>query len=222
MIKLSSRSSRFYLVISIAAAVLAAICLFAYLQGLRSHIAESGRLVQLVVAARDMDAGEVLDPSSLSLVDFPDIYMLPGTYTDILAVTGATLRSAIRTGEPLIESSLLPPGGGGLTLDALDRGFRAYPLTSSSVSFPAGELHAGNRVDILAISGDGAVALLENIEVLYVHGIPRYLAGDDALAASDDYVGECILLQVTCEEACRLAAAQESGKVELLLRAGEG
>lgn len=220
MIKLSSRSARFYTAVSVVAALLAAACLLAYLQGLRSRIAESGRLVQLVVAARDMEAGEVLDASCLELVDFPDIYVLPGTFTDIPSVSGATLRWGIGAGEPLLASSLLPSGGGGLALDSLDRGFRAYPLPSSSVSFPAGELHAGSRVDILAVSGDGAVPLLENIEVLCVHGIPAN-AGGDLTAAPVDCAGGCILLQVTSEEACRLASARENGEVELLLRAGE-
>jgi len=220
MIKLSHRSSRFYLLVSIAAAILAAITLVAYLHGLRSRIAESGRLVQLVVAARDMDAGEVLDPSSLSLIDFPDLYLPAGTYTDTPAVTGATLRHGIRSGEPLLESSLLPPGGGSLTLDALERGFRAYPLISSAVSFPNSELPAGSRVDILSVTGDGADLLLENVKVLYVYGVPHYSAGGEGLV--DPGTGGCFLLQVTREEACRLAAAQEGGKVEVLLRpAGE-
>ena len=64
MLKLSHRSSRFYLFVSITAALLAALSLLAYLQGLRSRIAESGRLVQLVVAARDLGAGDVLDASA--------------------------------------------------------------------------------------------------------------------------------------------------------------
>lgn len=222
MTKISSRSSRFYLIVSVSAAGLAAASLLVYLQGLRSRMAESGRLVQLVVAARDLGAGEVLDPSSLSLVDFPDVYLLPGTYTDIFAVTGSTLRSSVKAGEPLLESSLLARGEGGLVLDSLDRGFRAYPLAASSVSFPASELPAGSRIDILAVNGDGATALLENIEVLHVHGIPFYVAGEDTAAVSSDNGGECIVLQVTCDEACRLAAAQEGGKIELLLRAPQG
>jgi Flp pilus assembly protein CpaB len=222
MLKLSHRSSRFYLLVSIVAALLAALSLLAYLQGLRSRIAESGRLVRLVVAARDMGAGDVLDPSSLSLVDFPDLYLLPGTYTDAGAVSGATLRCAVNAGEPLLESSLLPPGGGSLTMDSLDRGFRAYALPASSVSFPAAELHAGSRVDILAVTGDSAIHLLENIEVITVYGMPVGAAGEFGAVASQDYAGASILLQVTSEEACRLAAAQEGGKVELLLRAGEG
>ena len=221
MLKLSHRSSRFYLLVSIVTALLAALSLLAYLQGLRSRIAESGRLVQLVVAARDLGAGDVLDPSAISLVDFPDLYLLPGTYTDAAAVAGATLRCAVRAGEPVLESSLLPPGAGSMTMDSLDRGFRAYALASSSVSFPAAELHAGSRVDILAVTDDSAVPVLENIEVLIVYGIQVSAAGEAGPVTSQDYASGSILLQVTSEEACRLAAAQEGGKVELLLRAGE-
>ncbi len=212
MFRFAPRSSRFYLIVSIVAASLAAVTLLAYLQGLRSRIAESGRLVPLVVAARDLEAGEVLDPSSLSLVDFPDRYLLPGTFTDPLPLAGATLRHTVRSGEPLLESSLLPPSGG-IVLESLDKGFRAYPLPSSSVSFPASELPTGSRVDILAVAGGEASPLLENVEVLRVCGLPQDGTGGGG--------GGCILLQVTCEEACRLGAAQEGGKVEVLLRPAE-
>lgn len=219
MIRLSTRSSRFYLAVSIASAVLAALCLLVYLQGLRSRMAESGRLVKLIVAARDMAAGQVLDPSCLELVDFPDVYLLPGTFTDALEVTGKTLRSAIKAGEPLLESCLLA-GGGGLARQSLDGGLRAYALPASAVAFPAGELPAGSRVDVLAVSGEVAVPILENIEVLYVYGDNLFMGEGAAAEPPVEYAEECILLQVTSEEACRLAAAREEGAVELLLRPG--
>jgi Flp pilus assembly protein CpaB len=216
------RSSRFYLIISICAAALAAITLLAYLQGLRSRIAESGRLVPLVVAANDLEAGELLDSSSFSLVDFPDRYLLPGTSTDPLALSGRTLRHAVREGEPVLESTLLPLGAGGLALGSLERGFRAYPLPSSAVSFPPSELQAGSRVDILSISRDKADPLLEDVEVLLVYGTSSHAAALRGTATISANTGECILLQVTSEQACRLAAARESGAVELLLRPAEG
>jgi pilus assembly protein CpaB len=219
--KLPLRTSKIYLLISLAAAVLAAVALLAYLHNMSSRIAESGRLVGLVVAARDLEAGEVLNPSSLSMVDFPDLYLLPGTFCDPLEITGNTLRHPIRAGEPLLESSLLAPQAGGLAQNTLDEGFRAYPLPSSAISFPAAELCEGSRVDILAVSKEGARPLLENIEVLGLSGRHSFTGtiGDD-LPATASSAGECILLQITTEEACRLAAAQESGKVEVVLRPG--
>ncbi len=217
MSRSSPRSSRFYLIISLAAAVLAAITLFAYLRSLQSRIAESGNLVKLVVAARDLEAGEVLEPSCLSLMDFPDRYLPAGTCTDPSQLTGAAIRHALGAGEPLLESTLLAPGGGGTASASLDKGFRAYPLPSSSVSFPAGELAAGSRIDVLAAAEGGVDLLLENVEVLSVYGIYVYAPMDDQTFTGNDS-GSCILLQLTCEEACNLAAARQRGEVEVLLR----
>jgi len=222
MSRLSPRSSRFYLLVSIAAAILAAITIFAYLHGLQSRVAESGNLVQLVVAAKDLEAGEVLDPSCLALVDFPDRYLLPGTCTDPLSLSGASMRHALRAGEPLLESMLLLPGSGSMTCESLDKGFRAYPLPSSCISFPAIELPAGSRIDILAIADDGVDLVLENVEVLSVYGMSLHTPSGDNQAIVQDNSADCILLQLTSEEACVLAAARQKGEVEILLRPQEG
>lgn len=219
MKRLPLRTSKVYLIASILTAALAAITLFVYLQGLRSRIAECGEVVKLVVASRSLGAGEVLNPSSLTLVDFPDTYLLPGTFTDTRAVTGKTLCHNVEEGEPLLESALLPPYAGGLIQNALDEGFRAYPMPASSFAFPVKELSQGSRVDVLAVAGGEGRYILENVEVLgsslasaintsVEEGFPQ---------ASDSSEG-CVFLQITAEEGRRLAAAQEEGRVEILLR----
>lgn len=219
MKRLPLRTSKVYLLASIITAALAAITLFAYLQSLRSRIAECGEVVQLVVASQGLDAGEVLNPSSISLVDFPDTYLLPGTFTDPQAVTGKTLRHGVEEGEPLLESALLSPHDGGLIQSALDEDFRAYPLPISSVAFPVKELSQGSRVDVLAIAGGEARYILENVEVLGV-SVPSLVttATEESYIPAADLSDGCILLQITAEEGCRLAAAQEEGRVEILMR----
>ncbi len=212
------RTSRIYLTASILAAVLSAAALFAYLQSVRSRIAQYGKLVPLVVAARDLEAGEILDSSSLTAVDFPDRYLLPGAFSDPGPLEGSALRRSLRAGEPLLESALATAGSD-LAASSLDRGFRAYPLPASCVSFPVWELSRGSRVDVLAVYGDGAMPVLENVEVL---GVPVRFAETGTAAEGVVDPSPCILLQLTSEEACRLAAAREAGTVEVLLRpAGE-
>jgi Flp pilus assembly protein CpaB len=75
---------------------------------------------------------------------------------------------------------------------------------------------------VLVVSGESARPLLENISVLSIPGRNYGQPPTGEAASTSRSSSECILLQVTCEEACRLAAAQESGKVELLLRPREG
>jgi pilus assembly protein CpaB len=218
--RISLRASKMYLVFSIFAAALAALTLFGYFKNMSSRIAQSGRLIKVVVAAHDLEAGEFLDSSCLSTVDFPDRYLLPGTFTEASQLNGSTLRCGLAAGEPFLESSLLDPGAGGLTQNSLDPGFRAYPLPSSSVSFPVDELSQGARVDIIAIGKDMTRMLLENVEVLGVAGRKRSSDGGGYSLAQETNE-TCILLQLTQEEACRLAAAEEEGKVEVVLRAGQ-
>lgn len=216
MRRLTDGASRLYLAVSIAAAVIAALSLFLYLRDVQARAVQGGRLVSVVVAARNMEAGEVIDTASLRLVDFPERYLLSGFFTDPGEVVGGSLLSAVGEGEPLLATSLLSPGEGGFPDSSLEREFRAYPLPASSVSFPAAGLREGSRVDILALAGEAATILLESVEVINVYG------GHDAFvegnAAALDGASPCILLKLTPEEACRLAGAREGGDVELLLR----
>jgi pilus assembly protein CpaB len=217
--KLPLRTSKIYLLASIIAAALAAITLFTYLQGLRSRIAECGEVVQLVVVSTNLEAGEILNPSSISLVDFPDIYLLPGTFTDPQEVTGRVLLHGIEAGEPLLQSALLPPDGGGLIQSALDEDFRAYPLPIANFAFPVTELSQGSRVDVLAVSGGEAAYVLENIEIIGVSLPAMHISSsEESYSPAADYSEGCILLQITAEEGRRLAAAQEKGRVEILMR----
>jgi len=218
MRRLAERFARFYLAASIAAALLAALTAFAYLRGLRSQAAENGRLVGVLVAARDLEAGEVLSGDSLQTVPFPDRYLFPGTFTDVSQVSGAVLRHPLRSGEPVLASALVQPGVGA-PVPPVEPGFRAYPLPASTFSFPPSCLHQGCRVDVISASEGSARLLLENVEVLGV--FPEEATATYGGAASPSLQGEeraCLLLKVTPEEACLLTDAREHERVEVVLR----
>ncbi|OFW60497.1 MAG: Flp pilus assembly protein CpaB [Actinobacteria bacterium RBG_19FT_COMBO_54_7] len=220
MKRFSLPTSRLYLGLSILGAILAALTLFGYFKSISSRIAESGRLIEVVVAARDLEAGQFLDSSCFSAIDFPDRYLLPGTFTDTSQLSGNSLRYNLTAGEPFLESSLLRPQSGGLAQNALDPGFRAYPLPAGAVSFPVSELSEGTRVDVIAVGKQATRPLLENVEVLGVSGKKSTVSGDNYVGAAQSE-DPCILLQLTCDEACRLALAEEEGKVELILRTAQ-
>lgn len=211
------RSSRLYLAASLAAAVLAAVSVFAYLRSLQARVAAGGKLMELVVAARDIRAGETLDPASLDLVPFPERYLLPGTFTNTEEVSGRVLRYPVRQGEPLLAGAVLSSQEGAWAASALETGFRAYPLPFEAVAFPPSQLTTGSRVDVVCSGGGSSRLAMENIGILGVFdpASPAY-AGEEAASGNWTRDG-CILLEVTPEEACELAAALENGRVELVL-----
>lgn len=215
------RSSRFYLAGAVIAAVLSALLAFAYLRGVSARAAQSGKLVNLVVAARDLAGGEVLDSSSLESVPFPDRYLLPGTYTDPSQVTGRSLSRPVGRGEPILESALFSFAEEE-TWAALDPGFRAFPLPSGAITFPLSRIPADGRVDVIFVEGDSARLGMENVKVVGISANADTSApvGGNALGASSWSSG-CVLLEVTPEEACRLASALEEGRVEIMLRPRE-
>lgn len=217
MDNLTRYGSRRYLVAAAAAALLSALIVFAYLRGVTARVAQHGRLVELVVAARDLQGGEVLDSSSLQLIPFPDRYLLPGTYTDPEQVFGRRLYRPLREGEPVLESALLP-GGWKEVLESLTEGFRAFPIPQEAVDYPFSCLPPQGRVDILFKEGDPARLGLENVRVL---GTTTTSGSDDSTweaAGSASPSEGCLLVEVTAEEACRLAAALRDGGVEIILR----
>lgn len=215
------RSSRLYLAASLTTAVLAAVLVFAYLHSLQARVAASGNLVRLAVAARDLRVGEMLDASSIDLVPFPDKYLLPGTFTDTAEVSGRILRCSLRRGEPLLESAVLSSQERTTLQYELDAGLRAFPLPCEAVAFPPPLLAAGSRVDIICSCGGFSRLAMEDIGVLEVYDLssPAHSQGPGGDALPGNWTGGgCILLAVTPEEACELAAALENGKVELALR----
>ena len=160
-------------------------------------------LVKLVIAARDLRAGETLDASSLDLVPFPDRYLLPGTFTDAAEVSGRVLRYPVRQGEPLLEGAVASSRDGEWAAGGLDAGLRAFPLPCEAVAFPPSRLAPGSRVDIICMSGGLSRLAMENVGVLEVcdPASPSYpgASGEEALAG--DLTGwarsGCVLLEVT-------------------------
>lgn len=209
------RSSRVYLAGAVATAALAAFTVFAYLRSVNSRITAIGNLVSLVVAERDLSAGEVLEPSCLSLIPFPERCLFAGCHTETASLIGRVLSRPLRCGEPVLDGFLVGSSTGGEVIAALDPGLRAFPLSANSVSFPPEKLAPGCRVDVIVVEDSTARLAVENVEVLATTALPPE---GGAPAGSAWSTAGSFLLEVTPEEACLLASALEGGRVEILLR----
>ena len=105
---------------------------------------------QLYVAAgQPLEAGELLKPGSLQLIDWPVSSPIIGGFTKIEEVAGRIVLYPLPKGEPILERQLAAAGAGaGLTAD-IPSGMRAISVRSDEVVGVAGFLLPGAHVDVL-------------------------------------------------------------------------
>ena len=102
-----------------------------------------------VTAGKALDAGEVLKPGSVQLVEWAGPAPLTGGFTRIEDVAGRVVLYPLPKGEPILERQLAAVGAGaGLTAE-IPSGMRAISVRSDEVVGVAGFLLPGTHVDVL-------------------------------------------------------------------------
>lgn len=142
----------------LAAGLLAAVLNYAVLTGLDER-------VPVLVAGRDLEAGEPVDAAALATGRVRADGELLGALVEAGAaedVEGWATTTAVPAGAPLRRSDLRPPGAPG--------GERAMSLPIEPGQAVGGALRVGDRVDVIVVRGDGAAYLTSGAEVLAVDG----------------------------------------------------
>jgi pilus assembly protein CpaB len=190
--------------------------IFEYLRAPEESVAApTDRTRPVVVAARDLAAGTILQPLDIKVVEWP-AELAPATYArNEAAVLGRGLVAHVSADEPLLEAKLAQAGQGGLPVVIPD-GMRAVSVKVNEVIGVAGFVLPGTRVDVLATFGDGNEAvtrvILQNVEAL--------AAGQTTQpdAQGKPQTVPVITLLVSPEEAEDLTLAATQGQIQLALR----
>jgi pilus assembly protein CpaB len=113
-----------------------------------AHVATPAK--QLYVAAGEqLEAGGLLKPGNLQLVEWLTSTPLAGGFTRIEDVAGRTVLYPLAKGEPILDRQLAVAGAGvGLTAN-IPTGMRAISVRSDEVVGVAGFLLPGAHVDVL-------------------------------------------------------------------------
>jgi pilus assembly protein CpaB len=180
-----------------------------------SHVA----MAQVVVADRDIPEGHLIDRRDLHTAAWPAASVPAGAFTAGDSVVGRVTRVAVFTGEPIVPGRLAPAGTGGGIEVKITPGKRAMAIRIDDVAGLTGLIQPNSRVDILVNTVDPAAGgkrvaklFMENMRVLSVGTqIVRAENGRAFRAAS-------ATLEVTPEEAERLAIAVGTGSIQLVLR----
>ncbi len=191
----------------------------------RAVEARTGRLLPVVVAARDLPAGRKLGSRDLIVREVPARYVPPDAVAapgDAVGAkpAGALSRGAYVTAGALARSERGTGGGGGLR-----RGERAVevPVAGGAPLSEAGG--PGSRVDVVVSteprSGGGRTFLaLENVELLALNGATATApdkAPDAGGGGSAGAATATATLRVTLRQAVYLTAAQNFAREVRLL-----
>src|ERR1700761_2615799 len=182
-----------------------------------AHV-EPSKKQRMVAANQTLEAGELLKPESLRLVDSP--IALSGSFTKIEEVTGRVALFPLAKDQPILNSYLAPVGvGPGLTAK-IPTGMRAISVRSDEVVGVAGFLLPGTHVDVLMTYH--SVAAPEPQTLTALQDVVVLAAGQQIQPQAD---GKPISVNVVTlllkpEDAEKLVLATSLGGIHLVLRNG--
>ena len=199
------------IVLSLLAGV-AAVVFGARWLGEQASVATSG----VVVAARDIELGSVLNTSMLQVAIWPSGSMPSGASNDVKALETRVVKTTVMRGEPVLESKLAPVGTKGGLSAVIGAGKRAITVRVNEVVGVAGFALPGNHVDVMVHTHDEkdkpiSKIVLEKILVLAV----AQEAGRDETKPK---VVNAVTLEVSPEQAEKLDLARSVGSLSLVLR----
>lgn len=175
---------------------------------------------QYVAAAVNLEAGEMLHPASLNLIDWPDSSPLTGAFAKPEEVAGRIVLFPLAAGQPILERQLSAAGtGAGLTMK-IPEGMRAISLRTNDEVGVAGFLLPGTYVDVLVTyhmpnSLEPITAtILQDVQVLAAG--QKFQPDPEGKATSVDVV----TLLVKPDDAERVVLASSQGMVHFVLRNG--
>ena len=202
---------------AVATAAVATVGVYQALQRTKARSVIPMRAV--VVAAKDLPEGTSLGTEALTVRDWPATEVPAGAYVSHDSLIGRVLVAPVFAGDVLLPGKLAPVGvGPGLEVK-VPRGKRAMAVRINDVAGISGLIQPNSRVDVVVMMRQGAgtpvpvaKVFMEDLRVLSVGTtVQRDAAGRsiDATTAA---------LEVTPEQAERLAVAATEGSIQLVLR----
>jgi pilus assembly protein CpaB len=181
--------------------------------------ASGPRLVNVVLADRDVAAGEQLDADAVAMSEIVADSAPKATFSDTNDVVGRVAIAPMVRGQAIVESLLAPKGSAAGLQAIIPPGMRAVTLDVNEVSGVAGYITPGCRVDILQTvrsedpnSQLSSRCLVQNVQVTAV-GVHQ-TAGQVAT----DGLPHSVTLLVTPRQAELIELASSSGRPRLVLR----
>jgi pilus assembly protein CpaB len=182
-------------------------------------------MVQILVAAKDITAGHLLDANLVHWQPWPEKAMMPTFITNktqpdlAKAISGAVARQPLAAGQPITEAVIVRAGAAGYMAATVTAGMRAISVPVNAETGAGGFILPNDRVDILLtrqLPGEGksfeSITILSDVRVLAVDQTAHQ--GKD----QETVVGRTATLELTLKQAELVTRAKETGMLSLALR----
>ena len=215
------RNKRFFLVLvgALIFGVLAAVSVSRYLSSAQAY---TKNLNKVAVAKVAIPIGSKIIPEQITVVQFPKESTPDGAFESPEKLAGRVAVTNIAAREPITESRLAPEGTAAGLSAIIPEGYRAMTVKVDDAAGISGFIMPGTMVDVVVVidprEGSGmqdpiSKIVLQNIKVL-ANGQNIDKPKDEREANSV----KAVTLQVTPEQAEKLALATSEGKLQLMMR----
>ncbi|HEX8558888.1 MAG TPA: Flp pilus assembly protein CpaB [Pyrinomonadaceae bacterium] len=215
------RNKRLLFVLGSAAVfgLLAAVSVSRYLSDAQ---ASARNMNNVVVAKVDIPLGSRIEAEQLSTVQFPSNAIPDGTFDKADKLVGRVAVVQIAAREPVTDFKLAPEGSAGGLSAVIPAGYRAMTVKVDDVIGVAGFLQPGTMVDVLTvIDPAGQMSSGNPVSKIVLQNVKVLASGQNLDKPKDDREADsvkAVTLQVTPDQAEKLALASTEGKLRLVLR----
>jgi pilus assembly protein CpaB len=216
------RNKRFIFALSgaVLCGILGVVLITRYLANVQAYTRD---LASVVVAKVDIPLGEKITADQVILASIPNGSTPEGAFKKLDQVIGRVAIIPLGVRETITSNKLAPAGIGGGLPAVIPEGYRAMTVKVDDVVGVSGFIMPGSHVDIVAVitpqSRDGyngdpiSKIVLQNIKVLATG--PKI---DSPENQREPNSVKAVTLQVTPEEAEKLALAANQGSLQLVMR----
>jgi pilus assembly protein CpaB len=204
---------------ALVVAFLASIYVYRQLQRVQTTVKVPSH-VQLVVAASQVQMGQVLTPSDLAMVDWPEGMQPQGSFLNKEDCIGRAAIVPLVPNEVLLDQELAKRGEGAGLPVSIPSGMRAVSVGVDDVVAVAGFVTPGTIVDVLATGtvpggeGQGETVTRTILEHAKVLAVGQQLTTENGKPVS----APVVTLLVNPEDGEKLTLAASSGRIHLALR----
>jgi pilus assembly protein CpaB len=215
------RNKRFFFVLAgaLVFGLLAAVSVSRYLSSAQAYTRNLNRVAVAKVA---IPLGTKITAEQITLAQFPGESTPDGTFDSVEKLTGRVAITNISPREPITDSRLAPEGTAGGLSAVIPEGYRAMTVKVDDVVGISGFIMPGTLVDIVVVIDPAEHAGMQNpISKIVLQNI-KVLANGQNIDKPDNQREansvKAVTLQVTPEQAEKLALASSEGKLQLVMR----